>query len=222
MSNSTDNIIAQMRGAWFVSGIDTDAGKSYCTGWLATRLMASGVKTVTQKFVQTGNTGMSEDIELHRSIMGTGLLEVDTDHTTAPLIYTHPCSPQLAARLDNRDIPLEVIDRSTSRLLTMFQTVLVEGAGGLMVPLTDTFFTIDYMASRRLPLVFVVHGALGSINHAILSFEAIKSRGIAMPIVLYNTHFDSDPLIADDTHGFLQRYLQRHFPETALIDVPTI
>lgn len=85
--------------------------------------------------------------------MGVDPMDVDLDHTTAPLIFSHPCSPQLAARLDRRDIPLEVIDGATRRLLQKFEVVLVEGAGGLMVPLTDDFFTVDYVATRRLPLV---------------------------------------------------------------------
>ena len=211
-----------MNGAYFVSGIHTDAGKSYCTGWLASALMSVGRNVVTQKFVQTGNKDFSEDIELHRRIMGVEPLDVDLDHTTAPLIFSHPCSPQLAARIDGREIPLDVIDNSTERLLKRFDVVLVEGAGGLMVPLTDDFFTIDYVATRRLPLIFVVNGSLGSINHAVLSFEAIKARGIEMPLVLYNTHFDYDPLIADDTLSFIHRYLRRHFPSTRLLSVPSL
>lgn len=207
---------------YFISGIDTDAGKSYCTGWFARHLMNEGKTVVTQKFIQTGNTGFSEDIELHRRLMGIGPLPDDLDHTTAPLIYTHPCSPQLAARIDNRPIPLETIDRASALLDSRYDVVLIEGAGGLMVPLTDTFFTADYIATRNLPLVFVVHGALGSINHTILSFEAIKARGIDMPVVLYNAHFDSDPAIADDTLGFITRYLRRNFPSTQLHVVPTI
>lgn len=54
----------------FISGIDTDAGKSYVTGWLAKTLAESGKKVATMKFIQTGNTGRSEDIEVHRRIMG--------------------------------------------------------------------------------------------------------------------------------------------------------
>ena len=89
MTDIATSGLKQMHGAWFVSGIDTDAGKSYCTGWLADQLTRQGIRTITQKFVQTGNTDMSEDILLHRSIMGTGLFPADLDHTTAPLIYTH-------------------------------------------------------------------------------------------------------------------------------------
>lgn len=205
---------------YFVSGIHTDAGKSYCTGWFAKELMNQGQKVITQKFVQTGNVGMSEDIEVHRRLMGTGLLPEDLDHTTAPLIFTHPCSPQLAARLDNREIDLGVIDRATATLESRYDTVLIEGAGGLMVPLTDDFLTIDYIASRKLPLIMVVNASLGSINHAVLSFEAIKNRGIEMPVVLFNHHFDYDPLITDDTYNYIRRYLTRHFPATRLLDVP--
>lgn len=207
---------------YFVSGIHTDAGKSYCTGWYARQLMDNGKSVITQKFIQTGNTGMSEDIEVHRRLMGIGYLPEDLDHTTAPLIFTHPCSPQLAARIDNREIDLCVIDEASDRLEKKYDVVLVEGAGGLMVPITDEFLTIDYVASRRLPLIMVVNSSLGSINHALLSFEAIASRGIEMPIVLYNRYFDSDPLIAEDTYGFISRYLSRNFPDTRLIEVPSL
>lgn len=207
---------------YFVSGIHTDAGKSYCTGWYASQLMDNGKSVITQKFIQTGNTGMSEDIEVHRRLMGIGYLPEDLDHTTAPLIFTHPCSPQLAARIDNREIDLCVIDEASDRLEKKYDVVLVEGAGGLMVPITDEFLTIDYVASRRLPLIMVVNSSLGSINHAILSFEAIASRGIEMPIVLYNRYFDSDPLIAEDTYGFISRYLSRNFSGTRLIEVPSL
>lgn len=220
---------------YFVSGIHTDAGKSYCTGWYARRLMEEGKSVITQKFIQTGNVGMSEDIEVHRRLMKTGLLPEDTRplllpgktglecaNLTAPLIFTHPCSPQLAARIDKREIDLEVIDSASDELEKHYDVLLVEGAGGLMVPITDEFLTIDYIAARQLPLIMVVNSALGSINHALLSFEAIQNRGIEMPIVLYNTHFDTDPLIAADTFGFLSRYLSRNFADTTIMKVPTL
>ncbi len=208
--------------AFFVSGIDTDAGKTYCTAWLAKQWMNEGLSVVTQKFIQTGCDEYSEDIEAHRRLCGIDPLPEDLDHTTAPLIYHHPCSPQLAARLDGRDIPLDIIDRSTETLLKKYDRVLVEGAGGLMVPITDEMFTIDYVSQRHLPLIMVVHGALGSINHIILSLEAIKKRGIELYAVLYNTFFDTDPLIAADTRAFVERYLKREFPDTQILDVPSL
>lgn len=182
----------------FISGIDTDAGKSYCTAWLARQMMDRGLSVATQKFIQTGNTGRSEDIELHRRLTGTGPLPEDADLTTSPVIYSYPASAQLAARLDGREIDLSAIDRSRELLASRYDALLIEGAGGLMVPVTDDFLTIDYVTSRRLPLALVTNGILGSINHTILSLEAIAARGIELKYLLYNTHFDSDAIIADE------------------------
>lgn len=211
-----------MSQAYFISGIDTDAGKSYVTGYLAARMMKDGQKVITQKFIQTGNTGFSEDIDLHRKLMGTGMLPEDLDHTTAPVIFSYPASAQLAARLDGREIDLDAIDSATARLKELYDIVLIEGAGGLMVPVTDDFFTIDYVSSRRLPLMLVTNGVLGSINHTILSLEAVKARGIELVALLYNEHFDTDKVISEDTRGFLRRYLSRHFPAARFATIPSL
>lgn len=211
-----------MSKAYFVSGIDTDAGKSYATGLLASEFNKQGLKAITQKFIQTGNKEWSEDIEVHRRLMGTGMLPEDLDHTTAPVIFSYPASAQLAARIDGKEIDLSVIDRATSRLLERYDVVLIEGAGGLMVPITDTFLAIDYVTSRQLPLILVTNGRLGSINHTILSLEAVKNRGIELDRVVYNTYFDNDPMIADDTFGFIARYLSRNFPGVPLTTIPAI
>ena len=172
---------------YFISGIDTDAGKSYCTAWYAKQLSQNGQRVITQKFIQTGNTGHSEDIDLHRRIMGTGYLPEDKE---------------LARRYD---------------------IVLVEGAGGLMVPLTEEYLTIDYIAEKNYPLIFVTSGKLGSINHTLLSLEAVKHRGITLDTVLYNLYPTvEDTTIQNDTMQYIRDYLARHFPETKFEVVPEI
>ncbi len=208
-----------MNGVYFISGIDTDAGKTYITGMLAKRLMEKGLKVATQKFIQTGNDTWSEDIEAHRKIMGIEMLPEDLDHTTAPVIFSYPASAQLAARIDGRDIDLDIIKKSTDILASRYDVVLVEGAGGLMVPITDDFFTIDYVARYELPIILVTNGVLGSINHTILSLEAIRSRGIKLFSVIYNTFFDNDRIIAKDTRAFIGRYVSRHFPDASFIEM---
>lgn len=201
----------------FISGIDTDAGKTYATAWLAKHLMKKGQRVITQKFIQTGNTGYSEDIVKHRELMGTGLLPEDEDFTTAPIIFSYPASAQLAARLDGKEINLDKVRQSSAVLASRYDTVLVEGAGGLMVPVTDDYFTIDYVKDEKLPLALVTNGVLGSINHTILSLEAIKNRDITLRYLLYNTYFDNDTTIADDTRRFISRYLAKHFPESEML-----
>lgn len=116
----------------FISGIDTDAGKTYATGWLAKNYMDKGLSVATQKFIQTGNKEFSEDIEAHRKIMGIEMLPEDIDHTTAPIIFNYPASAQLAARIDGREIDLSLVDKSRETLSSRYDILLIEGAGGLM------------------------------------------------------------------------------------------
>lgn len=208
---------------YFISGIDTDAGKSYCTAWLARELVRSGQRVITQKFIQTGNVGHSEDIDLHRRLMGTGYLPEDQEGLTMPEIFSYPCSPHLAARIDHRPIDFDKIERATQELARRYDIVLVEGAGGLMVPLTEDFLTIDYIAEKQYPLVFVTSGKLGSINHTLLSFEAIRQRGIQLDTVLYNLYPTvEDKTIQEDTMQYIQDYLAKHFPGTKFEVVPEI
>lgn len=209
-----------MNNIIFISGIDTDAGKTYATAWLAKQLMTKGQTVVTQKFIQTGNHDFSEDITRHRELMGIDLLPEDLDHTTAPIIFSYPASAQLAAKLDGKDIDLNLVDKSTEILASRYDNVLIEGAGGLMVPITDDFLTIDYISSRKLPVALVTNSKLGSINHTILSLEALKSRNINVKYVLYSTHLDTDATISADTKRYVKQYLAKHFPETELLFVP--
>lgn len=208
---------------YFISGIDTDAGKSYCTAWYANELIKSGNRVITQKFIQTGNVGYSEDIDLHRQIMGTGYLPEDKEGLTMPEVFSYPCSPHLASRIDNRPIDFHKIEQATLELARRYDIVLVEGAGGLMVPLTEEFSTIDYIAEKQYPLIFVTSGKLGSINHTLLSFEAIKSRNIRLDTVLYNLYPTvEDKTIQEDTMHYIQTYIAKYFPGTKFEIVPEI
>lgn len=211
------------QNVYFISGIDTDAGKSYATGFLAREWNKNGKRTITQKLIQTGNVGHSEDIDLHRRIMGISFTQEDREGLTMPEIFSYPASPHLASRLDNRPIDFAKIKQATEELSKRYDYVLLEGAGGLMVPLTEEFLTIDYIAQEQYPLIFVTSGKLGSINHTLLSLEAIQKRGIILDTVLYNLYPTvEDTTIQNDTMNFIKAYLEKHFPETKFILVPEI
>lgn len=208
----------------FVSGVDTDAGKSIATGWLARRLLEAGGRTViTQKLVQTGNSGLSEDILLHRRMMGCGLLPEDEDRTTMPEIYTYPCSPHLAARIDGRPLDLAKIDAATARLDARYDDVLLEGAGGLMVPLTEELLTVDFVAARGYPLIFVTGGVLGSISHTLLAFEALERRAVRVVRVIYNLWPGRhDSVIDGESRVYLRREAERRFPGVVWEELPIL
>lgn len=212
------------KNVYFISGIDTNIGKSYATGYLAKLWNEQGRRTITQKFIQTGNEpGYSEDIELHRNIMGIELTPEDKQGLTKPEIFSYPASPHLASVLDKRAIDFDKIERATEALSNLYDAVLVEGAGGLMVPLTEDFLTIDYVQQKHYPLIFVTSGKLGSINHTLLSLEAIRSRGIKLDTVVYNLFpEEEDKIIQQDTERYIRNYLQKHFPQANFVLVPQI
>lgn len=203
---------------YFVSGIDTGIGKSYAAGYLAKMWNGKGVRTITQKLVQTGNAGISEDIVLHRKIMDCGFLPEDIEGLTMPEIYTYPCSPHLAAEIDRRPIDFKKIDSATEALSERYDAVLLEGAGGLMVPLTRNLLTIDFIAGHGYPLVFVTSGRLGSINHLLLSLEAMEKRNISLHTLVYNRYpADDDRLISEDTEKYVKEILAARFPAAELV-----
>lgn len=208
---------------FFVSGIDTDAGKTFATGYLARLWNEAGYRTITQKLVQTGNVGRSEDIERHRSLMGIPLQDADREGWTMPAIFSYPCSPHLAAEIDGRSLDLEHIRACTRELEARYDRVLVEGAGGLMVPLTRDLLTIDYAAAEGWPLIFVTSGRLGSISHTLLALEAAERRGIRLHTLLYNRWpVPEDPTIQQDTALFLQERISRCWPEARWMEVPVL
>ena len=220
----------------FVSGIDTDIGKTYATGMIAKALMQQGINVITQKLVQTGvainpdNSGINiaDDIVTHRQLMGMAMQPCDTDNTTCPFRYEKPASPHLAAKLANTVLDPKIITKSTQQLQANYDVVLLEGAGGLLVPITEQLLTLDYIVTQGYPVILVTSGRLGSINHTLLSLEAIKARGLTVHSVIYNhihddtvhANVNTDIEIANSTIDYLKNYLAQNYPNIHWLQLP--
>lgn len=191
---------------------------------IAKALMQQGINVITQKLVQTGvainpdsgEMGIADDIIIHRQLMNLPLQPCDLNFTTCPYRYEKPASPHLSAALANATLNPEIITKSTQQLQQSYDVVLLEGAGGLLVPITEQLLTLDYIAEQGYPVVLVTSGRLGSINHTLLSLEAIKVRWLSVHSVIYNHIHDNaaqtDVEIANSTIDFLQNYLAQHYP----------
>lgn len=226
---------------FFISGIDTDIGKTYATAALAQALLqhtqqassnnaanSDSKSIITQKLVQTGCEDIAEDIITHRAMMGIQLQKVDYQGLTCPYVFEKPASPHLSSALEDRLIEPEVITQATKQLRDSYDIVLLEGAGGLMVPLTESLLTIDYVASQGYPVILVTSGRLGSISHTLLSLEALAKRKIPLHAVIYNqwqpkkylaSAYEPDNDITDDTQTYLQTYLKQHHPQTYWVNL---
>lgn len=204
---------------YFVSGTDTDIGKSIATGFLARRFADAGRRVITQKLVQTGCEKMSEDIIAHRKIMGIDLLPEDISGETCAYVFKYPASPHLSAQMENAEIDPAKIAAKTELLRRRYDVVLLEGAGGLAVPLSRNFTTLDYICKYSLPLYLVVSSKLGGLNHALLSLEACLRRNVFIAGVVYNMYPAAPQPIERSTADYIKAYLAKHSPETQFIEM---
>ena len=216
----------------FISGIDTDIGKTYATGIMAKALMQQGISVITQKLVQTGvsvnsdsrEMNIADDIVTHRQLMGIALQPCDIDSTTCPYCYEKPASPHLAVKLANTVLDPEIITKSTQQLQANYDVVLLEGAGGLLVPMTEQLLILDYIVTQGYPVILVTSGRLGSINHTLLSLEAITSRDLKVHSVIYNhihdTADNTDTEIANSSIDYLKNYLAQNYPNAHWLQLP--
>lgn len=204
----------------FVTGIGTGVGKSYATGWLAREITAAGHSVTTQKIAQTGNTDLSEDIKTHRKIMGISPTTLDLTKISAPYLFTHKAAPHLAAKIDNSEIKGETIAEATRVLHKHYPHVIIEGAGGIMVPLKGDYLTIDYIRQHKIPVILVTNGSLGSINPTLLTLYALAHYNIDIFGVVYNPHFDKDKLVATEAKEYLRDWVLHHYPGTLWFEMP--
>lgn len=201
----------------FITGIDTHIGKSVATGFYAKCLMQQGYRVITQKMIQTGCKGISEDIIVHRKIQGIELTKEDQAGQTCAYLFDYPCSPHLAAQLQKQEIDAEKIHQMTLKLAEYYDVVLLEGAGGLAVPYNQHDTILDYIVKHHYPIVLVTSGKLGSINHTLLSLKVCKMHNIVVESVIYNLYPTIDEMISQDTQQYLQQYLAREFPNTQFV-----
>jgi dethiobiotin synthetase len=176
-----------MDNALFITGTDTEVGKTLVTGLLARLLTEKGIKTITQKWVQTGCTGVSKDIAMHMKLMAGDAKRMEKYLSDmAPYVLEFPSSPHLAASLEKRHIDAGRIEDSFRRLAEDFDFVLVEGTGGVMVPLNDEEMIVDIVKRLRLKVLVVAENRLGAINQTLLTVEALKERNLKIAGIVFN------------------------------------
>jgi dethiobiotin synthetase len=171
----------------FVTGTGTGIGKTVVCGLLAGFLRAMGMRVTTQKWVETGVTDGPSDIDVHRRLMGdTGSAAEPSPADRCPYRFSLPASPHLAAARGKRRVDPAVIEAAYRRLAETHDAVLVEGAGGFLVPLSEELLTGDLVARIGLPVLVVAGNRLGCVNEVLLTVEAVHRRGIPLLGLVFN------------------------------------
>ena len=171
----------------FVTGTDTDVGKTVVTGLLARAWQDQGLRVVTQKWVQSGCVGFSEDIDTHLDLMGLTRDAVkDVQEAVCPYLFPLPASGHLAAEDAGQIIDPEVLKRHYCTLENIYDRVLVEGMGGLLVPYDRCTLIVDVVQELNLPVLIVAKNKLGTVNHCLLTIEALQRRNLSILGVVFN------------------------------------
>jgi dethiobiotin synthetase len=171
-----------MAQSYFVIGTDTNVGKTYVASALVQHFAALGIKTVGMKPVASGcefnekNELINEDVTALISASNiSATLDLINPYRFAPAIAPHIAAEQAGVQID-----LNVIQQAYAQLVGMADVVVVEGAGGFCVPLNSTQTLADLAVLLNIPMILVVGIRLGCINHALLTVEAIQTRGLRL------------------------------------------
>ncbi len=186
----------------FVTGTDTGVGKTVVTGGLAGVLRKNGFKAAAFKPVQSGGIEregelLSEDAQFYR--VATGLPY--SIRELNPCCFKPPLSPNVAARVSGQVIDPLALAEAYYRLAAENDFVLVEGAGGLCVPLVDYHFTMaDLARLLNTPLLVVARPGLGTINHTVLTVKYAQQSGIKVKGIIINGYREDQATMAERTN----------------------
>lgn len=164
--------------AWFVTGTDTEVGKTFATCALLHAARARGLAALAMKPVAAGvdADGRNEDVE---RLMAAGSVKAPRELVN-PYCFAAPVAPHIAAAAEGRAIDPEVIVQACGQLAAQADVLLVEGVGGFRVPLGPDLDSADLARRLGLPVILVVGLRLGCLNHALLTAEAIGARGLQL------------------------------------------
>ncbi len=170
-----------MNQGFFITGTDTGVGKTHVTALLLAELCRCGLDAAAFKPIACG-AGGRYDAEIYRRILRDKIpLDV-----LNPVYLRHPLAPRVAAKLERHHIDLRSVRRAYSQLTADHSPILVEGAGGLLVPIQRNYFVADLARELNLPVIIVARLGLGTINHTLLTVRQARACGLKVAGIILN------------------------------------
>lgn len=193
---------------YFITGTDTDSGKTYVGCLLLKALRQAGLEAAGFKPVCCGG---KEDVTALLEAGAPGLSEAEVN----PVYFPQPLSPLVAGWMANEGFRMEAVLRGWEDLSGRFDHVIVEGAGGWEVPVTVRETMADVAVLLGLPVLVVVNNRLGALNHTILTVRAVRAKGLrCAAIVLNYPHDERDSASISNPAA-----LREIFPDLPLLEI---
>lgn len=187
--------------SYFITGTDTDAGKTYVTCLLLESLRRAGRKVAGYKPFVCGPRSDAHQL-LDSSSPGLTLEEVN------PVWFKSSAAPYAAGLVENKPVPLEEARAGFHHLAARYEDVLIEGAGGWEVPLTASETLADFAQGLGLPVIVVVNNRLGALNHTILTVRNIQARGLVCAGVILNYVSEERDAASISNRMVLEKFLE--------------
>lgn len=182
----------------FITGTDTDIGKTVVSALLAGYLRGAGLNCGYLKLVSCGGAAC-DDCQLVQEKAGVAVQNV--------YHFSMAASPHLAAHEDGKTIDPDVLDLAMAQMEAKHDLLVIEGAGGLCVPLTSKLLLVDYIAAHAVQAIVVARSGLGTINHTLLTIEGLQQRGIAILGIIFNDEqlYAENDLLVHDNRQIIQQ-----------------
>lgn len=196
-----------MKQSYFIIGTDTNVGKTYVASALVRHFAKAGYQTIGMKPIASGCMQTPDGDLLNDDVLALST----ASNVVAPLDLTNPyrfspaIAPHIAAEQAEEIIDGEKIKQAYHELTQLAEVVVVEGAGGFLVPLNRQETLADLAVTLNIPMILVVGMRLGCINHALLTVEAIKSRGLTLAGWVANQVDAEMPVFEENLASLQQR-----------------
>lgn len=196
-----------MTQSYFIIGTDTNVGKTYVASALVRHFVDAGFKTIGMKPIASGCELNQQGELLNDDVLA--LSAASNEHASLDLInpyrFVPAIAPHIAAGQTGVEMNLDVINSAYQQLKSLAEIVIVEGAGGFLVPINQQQTLADLAVKLDIPIILVVGMRLGCINHALLTVEAIQVCGLKLAGWVANEIEPNMPMFEENLTSLQQR-----------------
>jgi dethiobiotin synthetase len=204
--------------AVFITGTDTEVGKTYCTALLMKHLIKEAIDVNPFKIISAGidpKTGVNEDAQ----VLYEACDKRFSIHQINPIVFAPPIAPHIAAKQVGQTITFNQLDKEFDQATALTKLTLVEGAGGWHLPVNDEQLLSEWVGKKNMPVILVVAIRLGCLNHALLTAEAIQNSGCQLIGWVANFVDEKPNAVSLENLRYIEAQFEKRFNANRLFTV---
>lgn len=192
--------------SYFISGTDTDVGKTYVTAGLARALVNQGNDVGVMKPFAAGSAQKTGFKSSDSEILVKAAKVNDSEDLVNPQFFSIPAAPYTVSQNLGIKVDVPLVIKNYNKLKNLHEILLVEGMGGIMTPILKNYFVVDLIKELNLDTIVVTRSRIGTVNHTLLTCNVCKQKGVNVKGIIIN-NFDSDGYNVDELTRDLESLL---------------